>query len=101
MKNEIDKKSDSLSILSKILFVSGAVSLAISIYQLADSNLKYGILSLFYTSLLCVGGIHNRFLIKVKSNGLEQETKHIIVSSVLLGIFLGITSMYILLVIIL
>ena len=82
------------NIFSKVLFVFGLISLMISIIQLYNSNITDGILSLFYTGIFWMGGIHNKFLINYKLSGEHKNSNQIIFSSLMLGIFIGGTCTY-------
>jgi hypothetical protein len=46
--------------LSVLLFACSALSMAIAVYQLMDSRLAEGILSVMFSLVFLVGGVANR-----------------------------------------
>jgi len=95
MKDEMNSKSKPQFILSKVLFLLGTVSLIISIIQLSNSSLNYGILSLFYTGIFWIGGMHNKILVNLKLDGHHKTFNKIIFTSLMLGMFIGGACTYI------
>jgi len=91
-------KTSSKKILSKVLLVLGLISLIVSIIQFSNSNATYGILSLFYTGIFWMGGIHNKILKNYKLSGEHKNPNQIIFSSLMLGILIGGTCTYLILI---
>ena len=85
------------SYLRGILLASGILSLFISLMQLLNDNVKYSILSLCYSSIFIMAYIQNLVISKNKKAGLLESNPRLIYSSLMLGLFLGITVAYIVL----
>ena len=65
------------------------MSLFISLYQFIDSDITYGILSLFYTSIFWTGAVYNKIKSELKIDKYDSNINRFIVATILLGLFIG------------